>query len=197
MTSEDRQPEIRRHQNGDTVDTESVTERHQYSVKPDTETVHIKEKKETYKETEKESGARTQRAMFEIWWEAYPKKRSKGQAWKAWQAIKPDEQLLADMLLSVKAAMKTPDWKKQAGQFVPYPATWLRAEGWNDVYDVESSHSLGEAVTSTLNNLEDLFGEQDATEEFPENGGLSGCGLRRGSDPGPGGRLLAPAGHLA
>ncbi len=115
VTARASKPETQRHQNGDTFDTDLVTKRHQSSVDADTETVHIKEKKENSKETLKENGARTQRTMFEAWWEAYPKKRSKGQAWKAWQTIKPDEQLLADMLLSVKAAMKTPDWKKQAG----------------------------------------------------------------------------------
>jgi hypothetical protein len=71
---------------------------------------------------------------FEEFWKAYPKKKSKGQAEKAWAKIKPTEQLHNEILESLERAKKSADWTKDGGQFIPYPATWLNAKGWEDEY---------------------------------------------------------------
>lgn len=71
-------------------------------------------------------------AHFEQFWQAYPKKKSKGQAEKAFNKIKPDEQLLATMIATIEQARKSEQWMKEDGQFIPYPATWLNAKGWED-----------------------------------------------------------------
>src|SRR5690606_30546751 len=60
---------------------------------------------------------------FDRFWKAYPKKRSKGTAIKAWQKLKPSEQLTAEIVSAVERAKTSADWKKENGQFVPYPAT--------------------------------------------------------------------------
>ncbi|MFW9991940.1 MAG: Lin1244/Lin1753 domain-containing protein [Candidatus Odinarchaeota archaeon] len=70
--------------------------------------------------------------LFEIFWKAYPKKMSKGQAEKAFNKINPDEELLDRILLSIDGAKNSPAWKKENGQFIPYPATWLNSRGWED-----------------------------------------------------------------
>ena len=69
---------------------------------------------------------------FNKFWEAYPKKRSKGQAEKAFKKLKPDESLLKTILEKIELLKLTDDWKKDKGQFIPYPATWLNAKGWED-----------------------------------------------------------------
>ena len=69
---------------------------------------------------------------FEVFWKAYPKKKSKGQAEKVFAKINPDEQLLATMLATIERAKKSEDWQKEGGQYIPYPATWLSAKGWED-----------------------------------------------------------------
>ena len=69
---------------------------------------------------------------FDAFWAAYPKKYSKGAAEKAWQAIDPGRELLETMLRKLAAAKACPDWTKESGQYIPYPATWLRARGWED-----------------------------------------------------------------
>lgn len=74
---------------------------------------------------------------FEKFWNAYPKKVSKGQAEKAWQQLKPDESLLTLMVEKLKVLKSTENWQKEAGQFIPHPATWLNAKGWNDESVVE------------------------------------------------------------
>lgn len=73
---------------------------------------------------------------FEKFWRAYPKKRARGQAEKAWAVLEPDEQLQLRILAAIDLAALSPDWRKEGGQFVPYPATWLRARGWEDEMDV-------------------------------------------------------------
>ena len=71
-------------------------------------------------------------SLFNVFWEEYPKKRSKGDAEKAFKAIKPSKELVMKMVDTIRLLKKTNDWKKEQGKFIPYPATWLRAKGWED-----------------------------------------------------------------
>lgn len=74
------------------------------------------------------------RSGFELFWSQYPKKRNKGAAEKAWVRLEPDDVLLGTMLSKLEQAGQTDDWKKERGQFIPYPASWLNAKGWEDEY---------------------------------------------------------------
>lgn len=69
---------------------------------------------------------------FAQFWDAYPKKKSKGDAEKAFNKISPDEPLFNAMLTAIEAQKKTAEWQKEHGQFIPYPASWLNAKGWED-----------------------------------------------------------------
>jgi len=80
----------------------------------------------------KDSASQLIQDAFDTFWAAYPKKRSKGDALKAWSKIQPDSELLTKMLTSLGRAKTCHDWTKDGGQYIPYPATWLRAEGWED-----------------------------------------------------------------
>ena len=66
---------------------------------------------------------------FDRFWEAYPKKKSKPLALKAWLKHKPDIDVVIKSLTIFK---KCDQWTKNKGEFIPYPASWLNAEGWND-----------------------------------------------------------------
>lgn len=73
---------------------------------------------------------------FEKFWTAYPKKRAKGDARKAWvqtEGIRPELNRILDAITVMCAS---DDWQKDGGQFVPHPATWLRGEGWEDAPEV-------------------------------------------------------------
>ena len=70
--------------------------------------------------------------QFEIFWKSYPKKKSKGDARKAFIKIKPNEQLFAAMLRAVEKSNQSEQWTKDGGNFIPYPATWLNKERWLD-----------------------------------------------------------------
>lgn len=74
------------------------------------------------------------RVNFDIFYEHFPKKRSKGQAEKAWAKLQPDDVLLGTMLSKIDQAKRTPQWTKNGGEFIPNPASWLNAKGWEDEF---------------------------------------------------------------
>lgn len=74
---------------------------------------------------------------FEAFWTAYPKKKSKGQALSAWKKLKPDSSLQAMILKAIENQKRSPDWQKDKGQYIPYPATWLNAMAWEDEMPAE------------------------------------------------------------
>lgn len=78
------------------------------------------------------SGLFNSLVSFESFWAAYPKKKNRGQAEKVWAKFKPSEDLLAKILRAVEVATRSDDWRKENGQFIPYPASWLNAKGWED-----------------------------------------------------------------
>lgn len=74
------------------------------------------------------------KTLFEQFWTAYPKKKSKGDAEKAWLKINPSEQLLATIIAKIEQAKTSEDWLKNDGQYIPYPSTWLNRQGWEDEF---------------------------------------------------------------
>ena len=70
--------------------------------------------------------------FFNLFWKAYPYKKSIGQAEKAWKKINPDEGLLTTMLSKIEKAKKSKEWLKDNGEYIPHPATWLNAKVWED-----------------------------------------------------------------
>lgn len=74
---------------------------------------------------------------FDLFWQNYPKKVAKGDARKAWTQT---EHLRPDMdtpLEAIKKQCQSEQWRKDGGKFVPYPATWLRQERWDDEPEVQ------------------------------------------------------------
>jgi len=89
-------------------------------------------------EQRKRAKTQKQDELFARFWAAYPKKRSKGQAEKAWAKLQPDEQLIETMLAAIERAKKSEEWRKENGRYIPYPATWLNGKRWEDDYPVET-----------------------------------------------------------
>lgn len=69
---------------------------------------------------------------FERFYNAYPKKKSKGKALNWFKTHKPESSLVDTMLESLEKQKLTIDWQKQNGRYIPYPATWLNARGWEN-----------------------------------------------------------------
>jgi len=85
----------------------------------------------------KEQKNNTYTLDFNAFYAAYPKKRDPDRAWKAWQKRNGDRPDIAVLLEAIKKQSESLDWKKSGGQFIPYPASWLNAGGWNNEVDVE------------------------------------------------------------
>lgn len=68
---------------------------------------------------------------FEEFWKAYPKKRGRLDAQKAFLQVK-DRPPVATLVAAVQKHLVSPQWAKDGGQFIPHPATWLRQGGWQD-----------------------------------------------------------------
>jgi len=69
---------------------------------------------------------------FLCFWNAYPKKKNIASAEKAFLKLKPDKDFLNEILLKLEQAKKSYDWQKDGGQYIPHPATWFNARGWED-----------------------------------------------------------------
>lgn len=82
---------------------------------------------------------------FERFWIAYPRKKNKGAAEKSFEKLKPSETLLETMLTALEKGKQTRDWQRENGQFIPYPATWLNARGWEDEYVIDDEENVVES----------------------------------------------------
>ena len=78
---------------------------------------------------------------FDSFWQAYPRKKSKGHAQKTWEKLRKAKQLpeLAVILDAIAAAKAGQDWQRDGGKFIPHPGTWLNSSGWEDVQEIEST----------------------------------------------------------
>jgi hypothetical protein len=67
---------------------------------------------------------------FLAFWEIYPHKKSKGYAAKVFSKIKAVE--YPSIRVGLEAAINSSAWKKNNGEFIPHPGTWLQDRGWED-----------------------------------------------------------------
>jgi hypothetical protein len=73
---------------------------------------------------------------FDQFWAIYPRKIAKADARKAWLQTKDVRPDITTVISAITAACRTESWMKQGGVFIPYPATWLRGERWEDELEV-------------------------------------------------------------
>jgi hypothetical protein len=86
-------------------------------------------------ETETESDIKKEEEYskeFLQFWSVYPKKKSKGAAWKAWGKIPLPTKTLPLILSALEWQKSCTDWIKDSGQYIPHPSTYLNSRGWED-----------------------------------------------------------------
>lgn len=93
---------------------------------------------------------------FVEFWTAYPKHRSRADAEKAWNKLAPDAGLQQQILAALAWQVKSPDWMKDNGQYVPLPASWLRARRWEDEPVRVSPFGSSARTAANLASLEDF-----------------------------------------
>ena len=131
---------------------ENARKRSQTNVSDGKRSVTVADKKEKEKEKEKEKNTPLipprgegggVEAAFQKFWSVYPKKRNKADALKAFRSVIKSGVSLDALLSAVEAQRKTPQWTKDGGQYIPYPATWLNRGAWEDEDVVTVSSSAG------------------------------------------------------
>ena len=85
------------------------------------------ENKSIYPHTPKGSGDN----LFQTFYASYPKKRGKQAAERAFHKKVKPEQFQA-IMKALEAQKRSADWQKDGGKYIPYPATWLNGERWED-----------------------------------------------------------------
>lgn len=88
-------------------------------------------KQDAMPETEKRREEKSGDNRFAEFWSAYPKKKAKSDALKAWGKAKIDGQFDA-LIAALELQKQSPDWLKNGGEFIPFPATWINGRRWED-----------------------------------------------------------------
>ena len=78
------------------------------------------------------SGGEDRPDLFGMFWEAYPVKAKKPKAMARFQKLKPDRSLVDRMLEAICRQKRSRAWRKDGGQYIPHPATWLADRQWED-----------------------------------------------------------------
>ena len=76
------------------------------------------------------------RARFERFWTAYPRKVGKDAAWAVFQRRSPSEALTLAMIAAVEQQAQSLQWRRDGGQCIPHPRTWLNQGRWQDGVDI-------------------------------------------------------------
>jgi hypothetical protein len=72
---------------------------------------------------------------FAVFYSLYPRKMARKDAEKAWRSMTPDEQEKA--IEALPNHLKYWKIKETAKDYIPYPASWLRAGRYDDELDIE------------------------------------------------------------
>lgn len=71
----------------------------------------------------------TKSPEFMQFWNKWPKRQGRQDAWKAWNTVRPP---LEAVLEALNWQCRQEGWTKDSGAFIPLPATWLRGMRWQD-----------------------------------------------------------------
>lgn len=104
------------------------------------ETKSVESKNKTKDKDKNKNKDKCLKEDFELFWEAYPKKKAKQDAEKAFAKVTVSVQTL---LYAIEVQKKSEDWTKENGQFIPHPATWLNGKRWEDQVSCMGSKSTG------------------------------------------------------
>lgn len=100
---------------------------------------------------------------FEEFWKAYPRKTGKLAAQRKWKTEKPD---LEQCLRAIQHQKQSDQWRKDGGQFIPHPATWLNQGRWDDAPQIELGRRLGGKESQHAGNPPGFNEWRD--ENYPE-----------------------------
>ena len=101
--------------------------------------------------------------MFERFWTAYPRHVNKQVARRAFEKLKPDDELLEKMLAAIKKQKQSSQWQENEGQFIPHPATWINGNRWED--ELKQYRQTSKTVIAQQYTQPSYDGVQEEAEE--------------------------------
>ena len=118
--------------------------------------------------SQKKTGAEKYPADFLEWYAMYPRKKAKGDALKAYRAARKEighPELMEKTRKFVVYVQQT----QTEQQFIPYPATWLRASQWED--ELETPHTApGSHADGRKASALDIARDMIAKDAHRQNG---------------------------
>lgn len=79
---------------------------------------------------------------FGVFWSAFPKKKAKKDAEKAFKKLSPDDDLMAVILAAIEKAKTSEQWTGHNGKYIPHPARWLNGRRWEDETTEDTNHGI-------------------------------------------------------
>ena len=98
-------------------------------------------KEEGSKEEGREEEKDAQREAFSLFWQAYPRKVGKQDAFQAFLDAKV---AIHPLLQALERHKQSEEWQRQAGRFIPNPANYLRARRFEDALPAAPSPPAGQ-----------------------------------------------------
>ena len=80
-------------------------------------------------------------AAFSEFWSKYPRGEGKAEAFKAWQKLKPDAELIGRINTALERQKQSQQWKRDGGRYIPHASTWLNQRRWED--ELKSNQTRG------------------------------------------------------
>ena len=69
---------------------------------------------------------------WELFWSQYPRKKSKLDAMKAWRQTAHIRPPIEELIAALDKQSSSNEWQMDGGQWIPFPAKWLRGGRWMD-----------------------------------------------------------------
>ena len=92
--------------------------------------VEIEKEHECVKRPCSESKQQAEGRSFTGFWEDYPAKINREEAWETWKAISPDAQTVGRIKSGLEAWKRSPQWTEDGGRYIPSAAKWLKDRRW-------------------------------------------------------------------
>lgn len=77
-----------------------------------------------------ESKPQAEGRSFTAFWEDYPAKINREEAWETWKAITPDAQTVGRIKAGLEAWKRSQQWTEDGGRYIPSAAKWLKDRRW-------------------------------------------------------------------
>ena len=85
---------------------------------------------EVEEEKEKKQSAILEGQSFTLFWDDYPNKADRDDAWEAWKALNPDADTVRNIMAGLDVWKSSGQWLDDGGRYIPSAAKWLTKRRW-------------------------------------------------------------------